>query len=113
MDNPETLPTLGTRETGRNNDLYCNYTILSILYKYKYYLIFINNYEYTNKKVYFTESLLYDRGMNQQEKQPFQLYHDMTVSFIGGGNQSYMIRPPTCRKSLQALPHNVVSPDTD
>jgi len=23
MDNPETLPTLGTRETGRNNDRYC------------------------------------------------------------------------------------------
>jgi len=33
----------------------------------------------------------------------------MAVSFIGGGDRSTRRKPPTCRKSLQTLSHNVVS----
>jgi len=32
----------------------------------------------------------------------------MAVSFIGGGNQRTRRKPPTCRKSLTTLSHNVV-----
>ena len=40
----------------------------------------------------------------------FQQYFSyiMTVSFIGGGNQRTQRKPPTCRKSLKNLSHNVV-----
>jgi hypothetical protein len=31
-----------------------------------------------------------------------------TVSFIGGGNRSTRQKPPTCRKSLTTLSHNIV-----
>jgi hypothetical protein len=30
------------------------------------------------------------------------------ISFIGGGNRSILRKPPTCRKSLKTLSHNVV-----
>jgi hypothetical protein len=33
----------------------------------------------------------------------------VAVSFIGGGNQSTLIKTQTCRKSLTNLSHNVVS----
>ena len=33
----------------------------------------------------------------------------VAVSFIGGGNWSIRRKPPTCRKSLTTLSHNVVS----
>jgi hypothetical protein len=33
----------------------------------------------------------------------------VAVSFIGGGNQSTWRKPPTYRKSLTTLSHNVVS----
>jgi len=33
----------------------------------------------------------------------------VVVSFIGGGNRSIQRKPPTCRKSLTALSHTVVS----
>jgi hypothetical protein len=33
----------------------------------------------------------------------------VAVSFIGGGNQSTLRKPLTCRKSLTNLSHNVVS----
>ena len=35
----------------------------------------------------------------------FQLYYMVAVSFIGGGNRSTYIKPPTCRKSLTNLYH--------
>jgi hypothetical protein len=35
----------------------------------------------------------------------------MVVKLIGGGNQSTWRKPPTCRKSLINLSHNVVSDD--
>jgi hypothetical protein len=33
----------------------------------------------------------------------------VAVSFIGGGNPSTRRKPPTCRKSLKTLSHNIVS----
>jgi hypothetical protein len=41
----------------------------------------------------------------------FQQYFSyiVAVSFIGGGNRSTQRKPPTCRKSLINLSHNVVS----
>jgi len=32
----------------------------------------------------------------------------VAVSFIGGGNRSTRRKPPTCRKSLTTLSHNIV-----
>jgi hypothetical protein len=33
----------------------------------------------------------------------------VAISFIGGGNESTQRKPPTCRKVLTNLSHNVVS----
>ena len=33
----------------------------------------------------------------------FQIYNNVVVSFIGGGNQSTRRKPPTCHKSLTNL----------
>jgi hypothetical protein len=42
----------------------------------------------------------------------FQQYFSyiVAVSFIGGGNQSTRRKPPTCRKSMTNLSHNVYTP---
>jgi hypothetical protein len=42
-------------------------------------------------------------------KRHFQQYFSyiVAVSFIGGGNRSTRRKPPTCRKSLTNLSHNV------
>jgi len=43
--------------------------------------------------------------------QHFQQYSNyiLTISFIGGGNRSTQIKPPTATSHWQTLSHNVVS----